>query len=228
MQLVDLTGETFGSLTVIERAPNQLVGKKKKSRVAWLCKCECGNEVEVTSLNLRSGNSKTCGCGKGLHKKDNDYKERDGYMVGISSNGQEFLFDKEDFEKVKDYCWRVTGGYVEAKRRKTGENVRFHRLVTGYKSQDVDHINRNPLDNRKRNLRPATRAQNNANAGLSKNNSSGVVGVHFDKTRKKWVAQIGVDYSNVNLGRFESKEGAVAARKIAELEYFGEYANQNY
>lgn len=52
----DLTGEVFGSLTVLERAEN------KGQRTAWLCKCECGNEVVVTTHNLRRGQTKSCGC----------------------------------------------------------------------------------------------------------------------------------------------------------------------
>ena len=57
----DLTGQVFGQLTVIERAPN--IGKQP----AWRCKCSCGNECIVEARHLKGGNSKTCGCGKGNH-----------------------------------------------------------------------------------------------------------------------------------------------------------------
>jgi len=53
---VDLTGQKFGRLTVIERAEN------KKGVVYWLCKCECGNMTEVMSYRLTHGKSKSCGC----------------------------------------------------------------------------------------------------------------------------------------------------------------------
>lgn len=52
----DLTGMTFGMLTVVERAPNQ--GK----RVRWKCRCECGNEVITRGDHLTSGHAKSCGC----------------------------------------------------------------------------------------------------------------------------------------------------------------------
>lgn len=52
----DLTGKVFGSLTVLERAPN--IGK----RSAWRCRCECGNETIVLTNNLRRGLTKSCGC----------------------------------------------------------------------------------------------------------------------------------------------------------------------
>lgn len=57
MRLLDLTGRTFGRLTVLSRAEN---GKGGKSR--WLCKCRCGNECIVHSSSLVSGNTRSCGC----------------------------------------------------------------------------------------------------------------------------------------------------------------------
>lgn len=56
MKMIDLTGQTFGRLTVIERAEN------RGRRVAWRCRCECGAETDVTSGSLRSGKSRSCGC----------------------------------------------------------------------------------------------------------------------------------------------------------------------
>lgn len=55
--LKDETGNTYGYLTVIERAPNN-----KDGRAMWRCKCKCGNEVTVMGKHLRSGNTKSCGC----------------------------------------------------------------------------------------------------------------------------------------------------------------------
>ena len=56
-KLKDETGNTYGYLTVIERAENT-----KEGRAQWLCKCKCGNEVIVLGKHLRSGNTKSCGC----------------------------------------------------------------------------------------------------------------------------------------------------------------------
>lgn len=55
--LVDLTGQKFGRLTVLERAEN---AKDRKTR--WLCRCDCGNEIVVYGRYLRGGNTKSCGC----------------------------------------------------------------------------------------------------------------------------------------------------------------------
>lgn len=57
MRLEDLTGRTFGRLTVVSRAENSKGGKAR-----WLCRCQCGNECIVYSCSLKSGNTKSCGC----------------------------------------------------------------------------------------------------------------------------------------------------------------------
>lgn len=54
--LEDLTGQTFGKLTVMYRAAN------KNGRVTWHCKCSCGTEIDVTANNLKSGHTLSCGC----------------------------------------------------------------------------------------------------------------------------------------------------------------------
>ena len=67
VHLKDLTGKRFGKLTVIKRAKNKIFGKRQK--VAWKCKCDCGNEVIVTGENLNSGTTKSCGCARGEKHK---------------------------------------------------------------------------------------------------------------------------------------------------------------
>lgn len=60
MKLIDLTGQKFGRLTVIQRVAKP---KERKSKEAfWLCKCDCGNERIVSGYEIRSGNTKSCGC----------------------------------------------------------------------------------------------------------------------------------------------------------------------
>lgn len=58
-KMIDITGQTFGKLTVIE-----CVGKLDGRRYFWKCQCECGNIVTKEGSTLRSGNTKSCGCGK--------------------------------------------------------------------------------------------------------------------------------------------------------------------
>ena len=88
----------------------------------------------------------------------------------------------------------------------------------------VDHINHNKSDNRKNNLRLATRSQNIQNRGIIPNNTSGVTGVHWHNHTKKWKAEIEVNKRKIYIGVFKEKEDAIKARKEAEVKYFGEYA----
>lgn len=57
MQFKDITRQTFGKLTVVERIAND-----KNKKVRWVCKCECGRETVVCTGDLKSGNTKSCGC----------------------------------------------------------------------------------------------------------------------------------------------------------------------
>ena len=74
--LKDEIGNTYGYLTVIERAPNN-----KEGRAMWKCKCKCGNEVVVLGKHLRSGNTKSCGCYQ-REKAAQSNMDRVGSLVG--------------------------------------------------------------------------------------------------------------------------------------------------
>lgn len=104
-----------------------------------------------------------------------------------------------------------------------------HRLVWlhvygEWPDHEIDHVNRDGLDNRIANLRPASREQNQRNVGLSKRNKSGAKGVCFCKRRKKWKAGIyaGQEY---RLGMFSTVEEASAAYARAADRLHGPYAS---
>lgn len=89
---------------------------------------------------------------------------------------------------------------------------------------DIDHENRNRSDNAWLNLRLATRTQNNMNAGLRIDNKSGCKGVSWRAEIGKWHARIKVQRRVILLGNFSSLDDAVAARRAAERQYFGDFA----
>lgn len=60
-RIIDLTGQKFGRLTVIERGPDY-VKPSGKHEIKWHCRCECGNEIDVLGENLKRGVSRSCGC----------------------------------------------------------------------------------------------------------------------------------------------------------------------
>jgi hypothetical protein len=91
---------------------------------------------------------------------------------------------------------------------------------------DIDHINGNRSDNRWCNLRLATRSQNNWNRPPQANNPFGVSGVYLRTYRSgntKWHARVTVDRKPILLGTFDTMDEAVAARRAAEIKYFGEF-----
>lgn len=87
----------------------------------------------------------------------------------------------------------------------------------------VDHISGDRSDNRWANLRECTQSQNMANVSLQADNSSGVSGVTWDKSRGLWKAQIRLDGKKKSLGRFADIAEAAAIVKAAATEQWGEF-----
>jgi len=104
-----------------------------------------------------------------------------------------------------------------------GKNRAVHSLLLP-SAESVDHINHNGLDNRRSNIRPATKSQNMRNQLPGKRNKSGTVGVFWCSNHNRWKAQIRVDNKQIHLGSFVNKEDAIKARKEGEKKHFGEYA----
>jgi len=92
----------------------------------------------------------------------------------------------------------------------------------------VDHINGNPLDNRKSNLRICTHAENSNNTGPRKNNTSGYKGVYWAKRNKRWLAQITHNGKQVYIGHYKDKEEAARAYDAKAKEFQGEFAYLNF
>jgi hypothetical protein len=90
----------------------------------------------------------------------------------------------------------------------------------------VDHIDNNKQNNNVNNLRWATVQENTHNKSKHKNNTSGITGVRFRKSSKKWEARLMYNGKENHLGCFETKEKALEARLKAVEKYFGEYANK--
>ena len=146
------------------------------------------------------------------------------------TQGKIALVDDEDYEKLIKYTWRT---YVSAntcyalrhmrvKDRWTTE--RMHRDVLGLKYKDgkeVDHINRNGLDNRKENLRIVSHQVNMCNHGGFSHNTSGYNGVRWNKWKSKWQARIKLNGKSIHLGYYDDISDAIEARKQGELEHWG-------
>ena len=150
-------------------------------------------------------------------------------LIGLSSRYGEFkvwaTIDIEDYEKVKNTKWSLSGnGYVQDNKGKT---LLHSKIMLTPKTKVIDHIDRNPLNNKKVNLRIATRSQNGANSKMSSNNTSGFRGVCFDSKGKKWVAEIKENFKKISLGRFNSRTEAAKAYNSKAIKLFGKFATLN-
>lgn len=240
----DLTGRKFHKLTVLERAENY-VSPQGKTKSRWKCICECGNIVMVLRNELLFGHTYSCGCygkqrrielGK-TKKKHNNYDLSGQYGICYASNtGEEILFDLEDYDLIKDYCWHVVnsgkikknGEYYRrvSARNNDGKPIRLHRLIMNVHDKNlcVDHINRNTLDNRKENLRICTHKENVCNvAPYNKLNVKGV----YETDNHRYSASININGQVIYLGTYDTIKEAADVYDAKAKETFGEFAYLN-
>ncbi len=141
--------------------------------------------------------------------------------------GFSVLVDKEDFEKFGHIKWHAHYDNHSRKFYAMHKNLRLHRMILGLTDPKIfaDHINHDPLDCRKRNLRPVTIAQNNRNlSGARKHSSSGIRGVvRVVGSKSTWRADIRLNGKKYYLGTFPTAEAATVAYREANKKLFGEY-----
>ncbi len=147
---------------------------------------------------------------------------------------EKIRIDLQDLCKVSKYKWyRVPQNKTKQKWVIRGGNtfpVLLHRFILELKSTDkrvVDHINNNPLDNRKSNLRICTNKENQMNRSKSLNRTSIYKGVCWHKKANKWCAYIKINKKLRHLGYYEVEKEAAIGYNIAAKILFKEYAKLN-
>lgn len=211
-----------------------------------MLKCDvCGKEVTKSNYNgiklLDNTIVRVCGkhyaqyrkFGKFLDKSPksiydvNDFKvegdiaclytcHRNGDVSGY------FIIDKIDLDNVIIRKWRLWNGrfYTGVKKPVSITDYLFPNKPDG---SVIDHINQKPYDNRRKNLRITSQANNTKNRSLMTTNVSGFAGIWFDKGRNKWCAEIKTNYIKCFLGRYDDLEDACYVRLSAEEILFGEF-----
>lgn len=156
------------------------------------------------------------------------------------TQGQHALVDDEDFEFLTQWKWYASyylhiNNYYAQRAQHIGffngkqkmKTIMMHRLImeeiAGHelkRSEEIDHINHNPLDNRRENLRIATKRQNQQNQ--KRKTSSKYPGICWHKVSKKWRARITLNGKRKELGLFDDEREAAKAYERACRELVGE------
>lgn len=152
-------------------------------------------------------------------KRTNQYLVEGNSLRIITSKGDVILADAEDYNKLSKYSWCISKtGYPVANIN--GKVTKMHRYLFGMTNPQIvaDHINHNPLDNRKTNLRICTMAENSRNKG-------GGYAIHGIRKTKhgKYSVRIMFQRKEYHIGNFPTYEEAVRARYEAEDKYHGEF-----
>ena len=156
--------------------------------------------------------------------KGNKYIINDNYVeIIIESKVYGVIrvkIDNDDLEKCSKLTWHYAKNkdskYIQTRIK--GKMIKLHRYIMNMNNSNlvVDHINRNPLDNRKSNLRICSYKENSFNKSIRVDNTSGIPGVSFHKTNKKWRAKIKYNNLTIHLGYFEDINEALINRRVAE------------
>lgn len=163
----------------------------------------------------------------------NDYVVSDGvaYFNLYNQKNEKiatFIIDVCDIQKVKYHKWRLSHGHVVTGLPSKGQQRDLSHVVLDIQKDDsvvVDHINGDPLDNTRGNLRICSQGENVLNKRFMSNNTTGFIGVSYKKDRDRYDPEIRFGYTRCHLGMTKTIEEAVYKRYIAEQLLFGEYAN---
>ena len=218
-----LGGKRFGKLTAVSKLR---MGEKQanvRTDGQWKCICDCGREKIVLAGDLIKKKVTTCGnCRFGR------YEDCGEYVIGHFENNTYFYIDKADYELVSQFRWWDDGhGYFVTSDHAV--HLFLHHLILPPKDGYIcDHANRIRHDNRRMNLRYATRSQNMWNKSLQKNNTSGYIGVSWHKRYEKYAAFLEWRGRSINLGRYNTAEDAARVRDKAARRLFGDFAVLNF
>lgn len=199
----DLTGQRFGRLLVIARAPHL------HQRKAWLCCCDCGVERAFGENNLVRGLSASCGCLRIEATTKHGQCRSPEYLTWCSMHNR---CSRPGNARYAEYggrgiavCerWRDFADFLSDMGSKPGPGHSIERIDNnvGYTPE---------------NCRWATATDQQRHKRLQANNKSGAAGVYWNRANQNWCAGIKVSGKSLYLGAFSEKSDAIAARKAAE------------
>lgn len=241
-----MIGQKFGRWTVLREGEAAYSPCGTRLR-RMLCQCNCGKEKLVRLAHLRRGSSRSCGC---LYKDRMSSRSASwgmktlvGGFLGWTTEFLNFipvgdtyaLVDDDDFPALSQKNWYLKQGesgiyyaHTALQNNKKGGYIHMHQLLLALpRGYEVDHKNRNGLDNRRENLRPTTRSQNHANQRTSQTGKRHSRYKGVSKCGCKWQAYIAINGKKCHLGTFADEQGAATAYNEAAKRLFGEFARVN-
>lgn len=157
-------------------------------------------------------------------------------LAGERGRGRFAIVDDQDFPRLSKYRWffqkRIDGsGYAYRNATVNGKRVTplMHReIMSAPDGSEIDHKNRDKLDNRRQNLRPSTRSGNQSNRSKKRGASSAYKGVTWNKLHRKW--GVGLSHNNkwIGLGYFADEIQAARVYDSAAFHFHGEFACLNF
>lgn len=223
MSFTDLTGRTLGTVKILGRTQPKI---SVHSSVVWDCLCICGNITQFNSSQLSTLKLPNCGCLRNMEAPPNE-APRGSRWIALTK-GKYALVDEADYDAVSQHSWTAfptkNYQYFYASNLHLG---RMHRwLVGAARGVLVDHKDRNPLNNRRDNLRVCTYRQNSQNKGRRSDSRAPFKGIHWRSGY--WDASIQINGKTHQLGRFTDPESAAIAYDSAAKEHYGEFACCNF
>ena len=211
-KFVDLVGQKFGRLTVVSRVKRERLG------TYWLCCCDCGLTKEVRTSSLKAGSTKSCGC---LYK---EVAGKQGVMNATHGMSGSRVYNvwRNMIQRCTDQNSNRFDSYGERgitvcdEWRKSFDSFYSWATDNGYR-EDLQ-IDRRDNDGNycPENCRFVMRPVNITNRGKMRNNTSGYVGVSYNKKGRVWESTITTHQLNmgrqVYIGRASSKQQALEVR----------------
>lgn len=238
---MNLVNQTFEYLTVVALASTGSNGN------SWRCRCACGTERVLPQKRLlgRRGRAGSCGstacawhkkllsrAGKTPKKARCIITVEGGTAYVHLAGGQVARIDAADAVLVQAHRWYLSHGYPTVSR---AHGMRMSRLLLDDMLQgaadgkSVDHLDGDPLNNQRSNLRICTHEQNMRNQKIHRDNTVGYKGVSLDARRKcrPYKARIVVNYAEIHLGMYATAEEAALAYNEAAIKHHGAFARLN-
>lgn len=152
---------------------------------------------------------------------------RDWVVVPLTQ-GRYAYISPEDYTLIKPYTWRLLktkhGEYAQS-----GNGILMHRLIMKPSADlEIDHINRDGLDNRRENLRLCTSSQNKHNTKVRKDSSTGYRGIYYNTKYNKYYVQIKPpNAKRIFVGAFSNLSEAIKRYEEVAITIFEDFYNAN-